>query len=286
MAPVISTNDCVLLTSLLYLSIDMQYQWHEFASCQWPIHTWLLVSYFFILAFRLTHVLGTYNAAAGSGDFLLNLRHKDTLTHLLMSITWLLVLPLFALWTGIGTFWLWKSKSLSETCLPMGMPLVFIITWQALSYAWILIHTTLGGVAWVLERRLRFTEGQLRSMEDSDTLARWGQVSQLAGYTSLTNTALGGLTPDQIHSLPESIATEAKLGEEKECSICLNEICQDDSIRQLGRCGHAFHRSCIDLWLLRSPHCPLCKQNVLGDCPEDGKPAAATAGVEVDHWHV
>lgn len=263
-----SWNDVVLFTSLLYLSVDMQYQWHEFATCQWPVHTWLQVSYFFILAFRLTHVLGTMHAAVGSGDFLLNLRHKETLPHLLMSITWLLVLPLFALWTGAGTFWLYDSKRLSDQCLPMGMPLVFIVTWQALSYAWILIHTTLGGVAWVLERRLRHTEASLRSMEDADTVARWGTVSMLPGYTSMAGETLRGLTPDQIHSLPELLAGDARLGDECECSICLNELCRDDTVRQLTSCGHTFHRSCIDLWLLRRADCPLCKQSVLadGDC--------------------
>jgi len=267
----------VLFTTLLYLSIDMQYQWHEFATCQWPVHRWLLVSYFFILAFRLASVLGTMHAAAGSGDFLLNLRHKDTLPHLLMSITWLIVLPLFAAWTGIGTFWLWDSKRLSDQCLPMGMPLCFICVWQALSYCWIIIHAAFGGVAWVLERRLRLTEANLRSMEDGDTVARWGHVSQLSGYTALANNSLGGLTPDQIHALPESLASDAKLADDPECSICLNELCHDDTVRQLTSCGHTFHRSCIDLWLLRRADCPLCKQSVLGVCSHD---------VEVEHWRV
>jgi E3 ubiquitin-protein ligase SIS3 len=283
MIPTPSLNDGVLVISLLYLSIDMQYQWHEFASCNWPVHRWLLVSYFFILAFRLTHVLGSAHAAAGSGDFLLNLRHKETLPQLLMSLTWFFVLPLFAVWTGIGTFWLYDSKRMSSQCLPVGMPLCFIVTWQVLSYAWILIHMTLGGVAWVLERRLRRTEDSLRSMEDSDTLQRWGQVSQLSGYTALANNSLGGLTPEQIKALPEAWGGAMELAEESECSICLNEICAHDSVRQLGVCGHAFHRSCIDLWLLRRADCPLCKQNVL---TEDSISTTTTSSSEVEHWHV
>lgn len=283
MIPTPSLNDGVLVISLLYLSIDMQYQWHEFASCNWPVHRWLLVSYFFILAFRLTHVLGSAHAAAGSGDFLLNLRHKETLPQLLMSLTWFFVLPLFAVWTGIGTFWLYDSKRMSSQCLPVGMPLCFIVTWQVLSYAWILIHMTLGGVAWVLERRLRRTEDSLRSMEDSDTLQRWGQVSQLSGYTALANNSLGGLTPEQIKALPEAWGGAMELSEESECSICLNEICAHDSVRQLGVCGHTFHRSCIDLWLLRRADCPLCKQNVL---TEDASSISTTSSSEVEHWHV
>lgn len=281
MAPAFSMNDGVLLMSLLYLSIDMQYQWQEFESCHWPVHRWLLVSYFFIVAFRTLHILGTMNSAATSEDFLLNLRHKDALPKLLLSITWLVILPLYAAWTGVGTYWLWDSKQKSSRCLPMGMPLAFIATWQALSYAWIVVHSTLGGIAWVLERRVRRAEASLRAMQDSDTTSRWGNVSQLSGYSDLVNNSMGGLTPDQIHALPEAIASELKncAGEEMECSICLNDIEEDDAVRQLCGCGHTFHRACIDLWLLRRADCPLCKQNVLAS----GEGASKS---EVEHWHV
>lgn len=288
MAPSLSLNDGVLVMSLLYLSIDMQYEWREFASCHWPVDRWLLVSYVFIVAFRLIHALGSSHTAAGSGDFLLNLRHKNTLARLLMSATWVVVLPLFAVWTSIGSFWLWDSKRLDGRCLPMGMPLCFILTWQALSYVWIVIHATLGGIAWLLERRVRRAEGSLRSLENPDMLARWGQVSQLSDYTALQNNSLGGLTPEQIKELPEVQASSVDLGEESECSICLVELRPEDGVRQLGVCGHTFHCSCIDLWLLRRADCPLCKRDVLA-CP--AKTAADTPNrhIEIDsieHWHV
>jgi hypothetical protein len=296
MATSLSLNDGVLVISLLYLSIDMQYQWHEFIGCFWPVHRWLLVSYFFILAFRAAHILGSANVAAGSGDFLLNLRHKETLPKLLMSLTWFLVLPLFAVWTAVGSYWLWDSKRLSNQCLPMGchqclpmgMPLGFIVIWQLLSYAWILIHISLAGIAWVLERRMRRTESSLRAMEDSDTISRWGQVSQLSSYTALANGgSLGGLTPDQINSLPEVRAGDVSLGEKMECSICLNDIDDDDALRQLSSCGHHFHRSCIDLWLLRRAECPLCKQSVLPNIDADGNPSLASPDAEnTQTWHV
>jgi len=269
-----SHSDCVLLVSLVYLSIDLQYQSHEFASCRWPVDKWLAVSYILILVFRLVHILGSSSSPTGSSneDFLLNLRQKDVLPRLLMSLTWLLMLPFFAVWTGLGTYWLWESKRLSSECLPIGsMPLCFIILWLVLSYGWMIIHFVLASVAWVLERRLRRTEANLRAVEDSDTVSRWGQVSQLSGYGDLVNNSLGGLTPDQIKSLPEAVASEMQLAEESECSICLNEIDADDAVRQLGVCGHTFHRACIDLWLLRRADCPLCKRNVVGDaeCAHD-----------------
>lgn len=284
MAGTLSYNDGVLVMSLLYLSIDMQYEWHEFVNCHWPVGRWLLISYVFIVAFRLTHILGSMHMAVGSGDFLLNLRHKETLPRFLMSITWFLVLPLFAVWSAIGTFWLYDSKRLDARCLPMGMPLCFIITWQALSYAWIIIHSTLGGIAWVLERRLRQAEDSLRAIEDTDTLARWGQVSQLPGYTALVSDSLGGLTPKQIKELPETVASTVELGEETECPICLVELNPDDAVRQLGSCSHTFHRSCIDLWLLRRADCPLCKRGVL--CSDASAEDGCIEINGIEHWHV
>jgi len=286
MAASLTLNDGILLTSLLYLSIDLQYAWDEFSACHWPVNRWLLVSYFFIVAFRLMHIFGSSQMAAGSGDFLLNLRHKETLPKLLMSMTWLLVLPLFAVWTGIGTFWLLDSKRLDGRCLPMGMPLCFIATWQALSYAWVLIHMTLGGIAWILERRLRRTEDSLRELEDPDTVARWGHVSQLSGYTMLANNSLGGLQPDQIKALPEAVASEIELGEDVECSICLVDLEPTDKVRKLGSCGHCFHKSCIDLWLLRRADCPLCKQSVICGCPQEADGFSTATGEGIEHWHV
>lgn len=276
-----SLNDGVLVISILYLSIDMKYQWEEFVHCHWPVYWWLLISYFFVLAFRLTYIVGSMLSSVGSGDFLLNLRHKDTLPQLLMSCTWLFVLPLFAVWTGLGTFWLLQSKRLSAECLPMGMPLCFIIMWQLLSYAWIILHFTLGGFAWLMEYRLRNTERSLRALEDNETLARWGRVSEISGYTDLVNGSLGGLTPEQIKKLPEVSAEALELGEDSECSICLNCVCSHDSVRQLP-CGHTFHRSCIDLWLLRRAECPLCKQSVrIKEEHWHNQPAIAT-----EEWHI
>lgn len=259
----LSWNDGVLIASLTYLCIDINSSWHEFSECHWPVHRWLLVSYAFILIFRFTHIAGSLCATAESGDFLLNLRHKGALARMLVSITWYLMLPLFTAWSFLGTFWLVDSKMRSGQCLPMGMLLFFIITWQVLAYGWVFVHVGIGTVAWVLEYRLRKAEFNLRAIEDTDMLLRWGQVSSLPGYTSLTGTSNEGLSPTDIASLPHHVATEVDAGSGFECSICLGDINEGDSVRRLGVCGHTFHRPCLDLWLLRRADCPLCKRNVM-----------------------
>lgn len=46
------------------------------------------------------------------------------------------------------------------------------------------------------------------------------------------------------------------------CSICLEEMKQCSPVRKL-QCGHTFHPSCINNWLIfsRSAKCPLCQTN-------------------------
>jgi len=278
MAQSMGYNDGILLLSLLYSCVDLQFEWDSFSRCSRPIHKWLLVSYACVIGFRLTHFLGTRSAAALADmvapdqDFLLNLRHKGALPRMLASLTWLVALPFFALWTLLGTNYMWHVVSETPECVPTTTHLWFSGFWLVLCYIWITIHAALGAVAWVLERRVRRAEGDLRELEDADTLSRWGQVSQLAGYRSLPTDAGGGragLTPSEIRSLPSEFTlgddVEADCGGEvRECPICINGLEPGDSVRRLPGCDHIFHRSCIDLWLLRRADCPLCKHCVQG----------------------
>ncbi|CAB4312877.1 unnamed protein product [Prunus armeniaca] len=55
----------------------------------------------------------------------------------------------------------------------------------------------------------------------------------------------------------QAIATNT----DSECSICLGEFKDGEKCRQL-ECEHAFHGECIDQWLLKKMHCPLCRATV------------------------
>lgn len=44
-----------------------------------------------------------------------------------------------------------------------------------------------------------------------------------------------------------------------QCSICLSEYRKEDVLRILPHCGHYFHISCVDLWLLQNSTCPVCR---------------------------
>ncbi|KAE8727054.1 putative ribonucleoprotein, chloroplast [Hibiscus syriacus] len=53
------------------------------------------------------------------------------------------------------------------------------------------------------------------------------------------------------------------LVEGTDCSVCLGEFLEDDSLRLLPKCSHAFHVHCIDAWLNSHSNCPLCRANII-----------------------
>ncbi|MCD7463168.1 hypothetical protein HAX54_050084 [Datura stramonium] len=52
------------------------------------------------------------------------------------------------------------------------------------------------------------------------------------------------------------------LTEGTDCSVCLSEFQEDESLRLLPKCSHAFHVMCIDTWLKSHSNCPLCRAHI------------------------
>ncbi|KAF7140555.1 hypothetical protein RHSIM_Rhsim06G0076900 [Rhododendron simsii] len=50
-----------------------------------------------------------------------------------------------------------------------------------------------------------------------------------------------------------------------DCSVCLSEFQEDESLRLLPKCNHAFHIPCIDTWLRSHTNCPLCRAGILSN---------------------
>ncbi|XP_010449540.1 PREDICTED: putative RING-H2 finger protein ATL53 [Camelina sativa] len=48
-----------------------------------------------------------------------------------------------------------------------------------------------------------------------------------------------------------------------DCSICLGEFNEDESLRLLPKCNHIFHVVCIDRWLKSHSNCPLCRAKIV-----------------------
>ncbi|PHJ16515.1 zinc c3hc4 type (ring finger) domain-containing protein [Cystoisospora suis] len=48
---------------------------------------------------------------------------------------------------------------------------------------------------------------------------------------------------------------------QENCCICLSEFSDEEILREL-LCSHFFHQGCIDKWLLKNKHCPLCLRQI------------------------
>ncbi|XP_010255016.1 PREDICTED: RING-H2 finger protein ATL65 [Nelumbo nucifera] len=51
-------------------------------------------------------------------------------------------------------------------------------------------------------------------------------------------------------------------GGSRDCAVCLLEFEENDYIRTLPVCAHAFHVDCIDIWLRSHANCPLCRAGI------------------------
>ncbi|KAL8465344.1 hypothetical protein ACS0TY_034732 [Phlomoides rotata] len=52
------------------------------------------------------------------------------------------------------------------------------------------------------------------------------------------------------------------LREPFDCAVCLCELSDNDSLKFLPNCSHAFHIHCIETWLLSNSTCPLCRSTI------------------------
>lgn len=76
------------------------------------------------------------------------------------------------------------------------------------------------------------------------------------------------------------------LVEGTDCSVCLSEFVEDERLRLLPKCSHAFHVQCIDTWLRRHSNCPLCRASVAGlvsSLPPLPLDSAAEVGLQQSH---
>ncbi len=73
------------------------------------------------------------------------------------------------------------------------------------------------------------------------------------------------MSPEQVEQLPVSTFERdfaVPESEAEKCSICLQLLEDREEIKQLP-CRHLYHPLCIDTWLQRNCHCPVCKTDTL-----------------------
>jgi E3 ubiquitin-protein ligase ATL6/9/15/31/42/55 len=77
-----------------------------------------------------------------------------------------------------------------------------------------------------------------------------------------------GLDPAVVASFPTMCYAEARElrvgGKDAalECAVCLSEFEEEEELRLLPTCSHAFHLDCIGEWLVGHVTCPVCRCNL------------------------
>ncbi|KAJ9560472.1 hypothetical protein OSB04_005632 [Centaurea solstitialis] len=75
-----------------------------------------------------------------------------------------------------------------------------------------------------------------------------------------------GLQPSVINSISTvTFRKDDHLIDGSDCSVCLSEFRDDETLRLLPKCNHAFHIPCIDTWLRSHTNCPLCRAGILSN---------------------
>ncbi|CAN8316870.1 unnamed protein product [Cochlearia groenlandica] len=101
--------------------------------------------------------------------------------------------------------------------------------------------------------RRRNSSSSRRSITSSSDEDDDGDTPHVAVDIQPTTTADSGLKfKKETHS--------KEIG--NECTVCLSVFDDGEEIRRLSACEHAFHVSCIEMWLKDHPNCPICRADV------------------------
>lgn len=68
-----------------------------------------------------------------------------------------------------------------------------------------------------------------------------------------------------------------------DCSVCLSEFEENENLRLLPKCSHAFHVKCIDTWLRSHSNCPLCRANIVHVSTFTVQPPPPVSEIPMNH---
>ncbi|KAM3202937.1 RING-H2 finger protein ATL47 [Capsicum annuum] len=110
-------------------------------------------------------------------------------------------------------------------------------------------------VRYLMKNRWSSSQSNNRDPEMSDSGGAYQRQLQ-----QLFHLHDSGLDQAFIDALPVFLYKEiVGLKEPFDCAVCLCEFSEQDELRLLPLCSHAFHISCIDTWLMSNSTCPLCR---------------------------
>ncbi|CAL5184643.1 unnamed protein product [Lathyrus oleraceus] len=106
-------------------------------------------------------------------------------------------------------------------------------------------------------RRNSLLRRRLTSSSSSTVLSSGNRISpETASSSSSVVDSLPLFTFSSIKRRSSSVVSG-------DCAVCLSRFEQNDLLRLLPICCHAFHAECIDAWLRSNLTCPLCRSAVI-----------------------
>jgi len=109
----------------------------------------------------------------------------------------------------------------------------------------------------------QFGPFRMVTFRGDDLRALHRAVSEAALLQQLLLEQRRPITRSSVAALPTHELTQKDIaaGEQKACSICMEEFAAGDTQRTMP-CFHQFHQACLDEWLTRQGTCPICKFDV------------------------
>ncbi|KAF8018147.1 hypothetical protein BT93_H3137 [Corymbia citriodora subsp. variegata] len=135
------------------------------------------------------------------------------------------------------------------------------------------------GVAMVVIIAVLFLLGSFSAYVLHCSPAPEGSISRAVRSLRRLGAPPRGLDPGVVETFPTVVYSAVKgnkIGEASlECAVCLNDFEDDDTLRLIPKCDHAFHPDCIGEWLASHTTCPVCRADLEpqpADDPESQQP--------------
>jgi hypothetical protein len=117
------------------------------------------------------------------------------------------------------------------------------------------------------QRQLALLPPPLQMLVLQTTMFGDGEIAErIMEAQSRRSTRSRGLTSSALDTMTEEVIWSQELQsqlniEQADCTVCLTDFQDGDRVRLL-QCSHVFHTACIDEWLGRDAHCPLCRHSL------------------------
>lgn len=246
--PRLSCHDVFIGLAVFYAGAELLIAWKSFSSCEKPIQVWLLVACLTLGLFRVAHIFAGDEEDSTSEPWCFNLFSRQYKLHSVVVVG--ILYPFFLAWVLVGTIWYAEVAAQGTKCFRDQQQSWYFVLWLIIFYIWIIAYSTAISISAMIYLRNREFENEYERL-----LEQYGDSPLPEPVFQLQ-----GLSPRSIQNFSVQVLNTPQQGQFV-CSICLEEIKKREKTRVMP-CGHRFHLSCIDGWLMRQSYCPNCKRNL------------------------